>query len=126
MALTALKRTAEEGAKECPEAARVLHENTYVDDICISLYSREAKKWINDVDKVAEKGSFKVKEWVSNLNLGDEDTRPQQDNRPVFKCGSEQKVLGVVWEPDRDLLLYKVSAAEIRVEEVLTKRMVAE
>ncbi|KAJ8019123.1 hypothetical protein HOLleu_42503 [Holothuria leucospilota] len=94
MALTALKRTAEEGAKEYPEAARVLHENTYMDDICTSVRSREeAKKLINDVDKVLEKGSFKVKEWVSNLNLRDGDTRPQQDNLPVFKDGSEQKVL---------------------------------
>ncbi|KAJ8021031.1 hypothetical protein HOLleu_40785 [Holothuria leucospilota] len=90
MALTALKRTAEEGAKEYPEAARVLHENTFMDDICTSVHSREeAKKLIKDIDKVLQKGSFKVKEWVSNLNLGDGDTRPQQDNRLVFKSVSD-------------------------------------
>ncbi|XP_033646409.1 uncharacterized protein LOC117305639 [Asterias rubens] len=101
MALTALKRTAAEGARDYPEASRVLDCDTYMDDICTSTRSVEkATRLTSQIDAVLNAGGFKVKEWVSNANLAEE--KPEE--RPIAGHTSteEQKVLSVVWNPETD------------------------
>ena len=107
MLLTALKRTAAEGTSQYPEAANILTNDTYMDDICTSCHTiEEARKVTNNMDAVLEKGGFKVKGWFSNGLLKDDETT--QGERFVLGDAEEQKVLGVVWDPESDLLKYKV------------------
>ena len=72
MAQTALRKTAEE-AKNCyPDAAKIIADNTYIDDICDSVPSvEEAKRLTKETDKVLESGGFHVKGWLSNKSLED-------------------------------------------------------
>ena len=104
MAIAALHRTAEESEKKQPEAARVLKEDTYMDDICSSVSSEaECEQLTDDVDAVLEKGGFKVKQWISNVEKCKD---VEMEN--VMWSAEEQKVLGVVWDPGADVLKYKI------------------
>ena len=66
MAQIALRKTAEE-VKEAFPAAQVILDNTYMDDICDSVPTKEeAHHLTRDIDSVLETGGFRVKGWVSN------------------------------------------------------------
>ena len=63
MAQIALRRTAQDNKASYPEAAEVLMNNTYMDDICESVdIEKEAQKLTNDIDTVLKTGGFKVKD----------------------------------------------------------------
>ena len=122
MALTALRRTATEGSSQYPEAANILTKDTYMDDICTSVHTiEEARKVTSHMDALLDTGGFKVKGWFSNGLLKDDEIT--QGERLVLGDSEEQKVLGVVWDPEMDILKYKVKPVSTR-EEVMTKRMV--
>ena len=62
MAQTALRKTAPEGKSTHPKAGEIIMKNAYMDDICDSVDTvKEARQQTEDVDKVLEKGGFKVK-----------------------------------------------------------------
>lgn len=62
MALIALRKTADEGKRRYPDAARVLTKNTYIDDICDSVhFVKQARQLTSETDKVLHKGKFHVK-----------------------------------------------------------------
>ena len=86
MAQIALKMTAEE-AKSCyPDAAKVLDDNTYVDDICESVHTvDEAKRLTKETDKVLESGGFHVKGWLSNEKLEDAVMVNMSESEPTMK-----------------------------------------
>ena len=53
-----------------PEAAQVLKNNTYMDDICDSLHSvQQAKQLTTEQDEVLLNGGFQIKGWLSNQSL---------------------------------------------------------
>ena len=66
MAQIALRKTTQENESEYPEAAKVLKENVYMDDICHSENSAtDAHNLAKDLDKVLESGGFHVKKWIT-------------------------------------------------------------
>ncbi|XP_033105321.1 uncharacterized protein LOC117107695, partial [Anneissia japonica] len=90
MAQTALRLTARENEIEYPEAATILKRDTYMDDICPSVRTKEeASKIIHDVEKVLSSGGFSVKGWTSNKQVQGIDIK--QDK--VVMIDSEQRVL---------------------------------
>ena len=114
IAQTALRLSAEEGESTHPEAATTLKKNVYMDDICDSVKSeKEAKKLSMEIDELLDQGGFKVKGWLSNNPL-DGDTSEERGN--LLEKIAEEKVLGVVWEIERDVFSYKV-----KMDERLTK-----
>ncbi|XP_033106332.1 uncharacterized protein LOC117108428, partial [Anneissia japonica] len=120
MAITALLKTAKENEHDYPEAAKVLQSDTYMDDICTSVQSEHsAVKITEDIDQVLSTAGFKVKKWVSNAKLNRNQDFGEQG---VLTGNDEQKVLGVVWEPERDVLKYKVQQDDKPSK--LTKRIV--
>ncbi len=65
IAILALRKTAEMGKAEYPQAADVITRSTYVDDIIDSEGSLdEAKRLTNEMDKLIEPGGFKIKHWI--------------------------------------------------------------
>ena len=86
MAQTALKKTADENRDSYPEAASSLKKNSYMDDICDSVKTVDkAKKLTNDLNQVLETGGFKVKGWISNENLQDEDHNPECNEMKILQ-----------------------------------------
>ncbi|XP_068670912.1 uncharacterized protein [Montipora capricornis] len=79
MAQIALRKTAEEAKEAFPAAAQVIQNNTYMDDICDSVPTKEeARDLTQDIDSVLETGGFRVKGWVSNKV---ETLDPPKENR---------------------------------------------
>lgn len=100
MAQIALLKTAKEAF---PAAAQVTQNNTYMDDICESVLTKEeALDLTGDIDSVLETGSFRVKGWVSN-KVETLDARKGEQKAATFQQGgSVEKVLGVVWDSSTD------------------------
>ena len=125
MAQTALRKTADEGKSCCPDAARVLKENTYMDDICDSVHSVEqAIKLTGEIDKVLQKGGFHVKEWLSNQPLVEgknSRTDEKESEMKMLQGSAEEKILGTVWNHSEDVFLFKVNPPE---EIKMTKRAI--
>ena len=123
MAEIALRRSAEDGKELYPEAARVVLNDVYMDDICTSVQTEEAAlKLTQDIDEVLAEGGFKVKGWLSNKPI---DGSSQQDKMKLLEEMSEEKVLGVVWNRQGDEFTYRVKLDEKEVEtEKMTKRKI--
>ncbi|KAJ8039643.1 hypothetical protein HOLleu_13705 [Holothuria leucospilota] len=97
MALTALKMTAKESEDLYPKAADVLMRDTYVDDVCTSVKTvEEGLKLTDDIDKVLNKGGFRIKEWTLSAESKDSKTG-EKKSRSLGNKEREEKVLGVKW-----------------------------
>ena len=128
MAQIALRKTADEGKERYPEAARVLTENTYMDDICESVKAvTDATRLTAEIDDVLKNGGFNVKGWLSNKDLG---TKKIQDGevKQMDGAGGEEKVLGTVWDNRRDIFTFDVkeslSKLMVKDTEKITKRLI--
>ena len=106
MAQTALRKTADEAKEAFPRAAKVLKDNTCMDDIYDSVRTEEEQELTKSIDKVLETGGFKVRGWLSNkakkssIDLGDTETAT------VLQGDGEEKVLGVVYMEQQRRCIY--------------------
>ena len=92
IATVALRKTAEMGADRYPEAAQVIKENTYMDDIIESVPTKEkATKLAKDIEALLDGGNFKIKEWIFTHDRTD-----LLKTLPKDKSSTTEKVLGVV------------------------------
>ena len=122
MAQMALRKTAEEGAKKYPDAARALLQNTYMDDICVSVTdAKDGTELSRQLDEVLEAGGFKVKEWRSNRPLNESETDKSSSN--LLETVNDDKVLGMVWENGTDDFSYKVKLDKNLVDPQMTTKM---
>ena len=142
IATVALRKTAEMGKDQFPEASQVILINTYMDNIIDSVNNRtKAKQITDDIEKLLNKGGFKLKEWTYS-----EDRSSRHEPKiPMEPSTATEKVLGVIWDPTTDNFHYKVklslspkkkttrthkdaTPANVQptysVPEVLTKRMI--
>ena len=130
MAQIALRKTAEEGEELHPEAAKVLKEDVYMDDIC---HSENTVQETRDY-KILKNGGFSVKNWTSNKPLTPVNEDSSEEETKVFHAtssGEEDSVLGTAWNSRTDTIslkvpsdLLKLSATDHQIEEIkLTKRI---
>ena len=134
MAQIALRKTAQESQATNPDAAKVLTNNVYMDDICNSVDTFEKAQGLsNDIDSVLAKGGFSVKGWISNKDMSKGNEKEKiSDVTKVFEGGAEvDEVLGVVWDHGTDQLRFKVRPDLIKASDItdqttatLTKRMI--
>ena len=70
MAQIDLRKTAQESRATNPDAAEVLTNNVYMDDICDSVNTVEKAQGLsNDNDSVLAKRGFSVKGWIWNKDM---------------------------------------------------------
>ena len=112
MAQIALRKTDEKGETSHPHASQVLKNNTYMDDICDSVSSvLEAQKLTKDLDDVVEKGGFKVKEWLSNESLEqDQFSETKGQGLKLLQGKMVEQVLIVIRNIEKDTFTFKVKA----------------
>ena len=122
MAQIALRKTADKAKSSYPEAAQVLKNNTYIDDICDSVHSvQQAKRLTNKLDEVLLKGGFQVKGWLSNQSLENEIVGQEKPEMKLLRGATQEKILGTVWNHAKDMLLLNVNPPN---DITLTKRTV--
>ena len=79
--------------------------NTYNDDIIESVNNRKkAKQITDDIEKLLNKGGFKLKEWT----YSEDRSSRYKPNIPVEPSTATEKVLGVVWDPIKGNFHFKV------------------
>lgn len=127
MAQIALRKTAEEAKEAFPAAAQVIQNNTYMDDICDSVPTKEeARDLTRYIDSVLETGGFRVKGWVSNKVETLDPPKGEQKAETFLQGGSVEKVLGVVWDSCTDTFSFAVKSDLLDCQEPiqLSKRKV--
>ena len=101
IAMLALKYTAEMFKDEFPQAANIIIENSYVDDIIGgSEDTQSACKLMNEIDFIVSKGSFKIKHFFMS---GNHPKNPDVNLAKAVDC----KVLGVSWKLQSDYYVFK-------------------
>ena len=101
IATIAMRKTAEFGQNEFPEATKIIKENSYMDDIIDSINDKaNALKVTKQIEDILDKGGFKIKEWIySRYSITtDEEIMPTPT----------EKVLGITWSPSHDEFHFKV------------------
>ena len=70
IAQVALRKTATASAETRPTAAKIIQDNSYMDDILNSVNcTHEMQRQTNDIDSILASRGFKIKEWIcSNTN----------------------------------------------------------
>ena len=105
IATVALRKTAEMGKDQFPEASQVILINTYMDNIIDSVNNRtKAKQITDDIEKLLNKRGFKLKEW----NYSEDRSSRHEPKIPMEPSTATEKVLGVIWDPTTDNFHYKV------------------
>ena len=104
IATVALRKTAEMGKDLYPYAATNVQENTYMDDIIESVNDpSHAKQLASDIENLLIKGGFKLKAWTfSGDPTKGTPVMPQEPHT------TDEKVLGVKWNPILDYLCFSV------------------
>ena len=127
----AVYKTAELFQNDCPRAADLLKRSTYVDDLIdSSLNKAEAENLACEVEKMLEKGGFKVKCWqlsdeptprTGKLQLVEAEANSEkeadfaketalEDKHAMLKGTDENvRVLGIGWKPESDTIVYEVT-----------------
>ena len=90
---------------EYPEAADIIQNNTYMDDIIESKDNITiAHELSQDIEKAIIKGGFQVKEWIFSGDIS-----KQEETIMVQKPHtSTEKILGIKWSPCEDQLYFEV------------------
>ncbi|KRX99145.1 hypothetical protein T4E_10779 [Trichinella pseudospiralis] len=101
LAMAVIRHHAELKKEVHPEAAQIVENNIYVDDVLLSVENQEAaRRMIKDLNNLMESGGFKLAKWASNDSsvLSDiaVDKRATTDNREILRT------LGLHWNRERD------------------------
>ena len=117
----AIYKTADRFEKNSPEAAKLLKKSSYVNDVIDSRPSvSDAVQVAKEVEDMLAKGGFTVRRWQlsgergSRTSLGQQETcvdRADETKSLSLLKGTESsvRVLGLAWDPEKDLILYEVT-----------------
>ena len=121
IAMCALQKTARLGEKDNPDAAKMISENSYMDDLVDSVANPEdAERLSNEVDEVLKRAGFRIKEWVIS---GDQHEATEGDDGVI-----EENVLGIKWNISNDEISCKTNIYSSKLLDTsnpsLTKRKI--
>ena len=114
----AIYKTADRFEKESPEAAKLLKKSSYVDDLIDSKPSQsDAIQVAQEAEDMLAKGGFSVKCWQLSgersprVSLKHEDAHIASAEETkalnlLKGTGSNLRVLGLAWDPEKDFILY--------------------
>ena len=129
IAQIALRKTAESARHKFPEAADIVTNNSYMDDITASVFDEtEASERMRDIDAILNPCGFIVKEWISNsADAESEPTsgEPLQVTVAGDKSEAAEGVLGLLWNVEKDSLQIKFKpSSDAAKSTVLSKRLI--
>ncbi|XP_045459918.1 uncharacterized protein LOC123670468 [Melitaea cinxia] len=125
LAVKSLQRLADDAEFKYPEAAKIIKNDFYIDDLLTGCETEdEAIEIYNNMNKLLNSGGFDLQKWSSNnqnvLKYIGENKR--DDHELPLKINSLVKVLGVIWNRDTDNFEYTLNLAETK--QPITKRQI--
>lgn len=125
LATRVLQQLASDENENFPEAAEVLINDFYVDDLFSGARTvQEAIQLRTQLDALLRKGGFELRKWASNVPAVLEDVSPENCAlQPSVDLNRDQclKALGLHWEPSTDYLRYQINLSD-PADQPLTKR----
>ncbi|XP_053692239.1 uncharacterized protein LOC128740701 [Sabethes cyaneus] len=115
LATKCLKRLAELDGGTFPDAAKVLAEDFYVDDMMSGVDSiEEGVQLCAEIQRLLSGGGFTLRKWSSNcpavLERIPEDCKDERTCFELDDSSATVKTLGLIWEPRSDCFKFKVPA----------------
>lgn len=126
LAVRTLMQLADDEGHKYPEAARILREDFYVDDVmsgCDNL--EDAVRISQDLKRLLQLGGFELKKWSSNSRDLMETIDPsERSSNAHLKLNIDGivKALGIQWNLDKDQFEYKLNLPVVST--VITKRSI--
>lgn len=116
MAMVALRKTAEMSKTKFPRSSETILTNSYMDDIPESTDTiQDAMRITKEIDEILEVGGFKIKGWIISGKEQNTLSKNLADQQVVqlLTCSDGdipnlERVLGMGWVPNEDVLRYKV------------------
>ncbi|XP_057297885.1 uncharacterized protein LOC130628870 [Hydractinia symbiolongicarpus] len=110
----------------CPEITDVLKDDLYVDDLTTGTDTvTEGKKLYEISKQIMKEGGFNLRKWATNNNELQTfiDKIENVNSEPNSDKTVNPKVLGIEWDIDRDILVYRFDELLKRAKELFpTKR----
>lgn len=129
LAMMTLRRLASDEREQFPEAAKVLEESFYMDDLVHGTHTIEhGKKLIADLKRLLKNGGFNLRKWSANNQEILEDISEQQNNDKIvfnFKTENTQKTLGLCWNSREDKFTFQCTISEVNKKQT-KRRLLAE
>ena len=89
--------------KDFPEAAKIVKNNSYMDDILDSVNTKEkAYQMIKEIETVVNAGGFEMKSWILSGEI------TSRTDVHIEVPAEKQKALGTVWNPGKDCFHFEV------------------
>ena len=108
IAQVCLRKAAEASSLEHPEAAKIITDNSYMDDILVSSQTLAESESITDtIASILKKKGFHIKEWVRNDNTGNA-AHVNVNMRMPDRALEAENALGMKWVVENDRLRFKV------------------
>ncbi|XP_026317738.1 uncharacterized protein LOC113228599 [Hyposmocoma kahamanoa] len=119
LAIRVPQQLAEDHKSEYPEAAKILSRYTYMDDVVSESDSIDSADLQNQLFDLLKKGEFELRKWCSNspefLQRLPDSVRSIESSTVSLDKDSSVKVLGVAWQPVKDVFSYNVTPLHNRV-----------
>ena len=124
MAMVALQKTAQRKEREYPYAAKVIKENSYMDDIIDSVDSeREARETMVAIEEVLAEGGFRIKEWMMTQSSDCKEADAECFSQPIEGLMADREpILGMHWSPNFDKLSFRIKDSLNNNTAITTKR----
>lgn len=127
IAIRAVNQLAEDEKANYPEAAVVMTNDAYVDDVISGGDDvPTVKKLQRDLSEMMKSGGFDLKKWASNVSEVLEEV-PEGDREvklPVeLNANDTIKALGITWNPANDSFHFKSSLDPTDTNQIYTKRI---
>lgn len=124
LAVRTLRQLSIDNELAYPEAARIVREDFYVDDLLSGAYSQSDAIFIRrQLSELLSKSGFNLRKWVSNDSdvLNEIPLKDRELQNPLLIDLNETvTALGIVWNPATDVFSFKVNISV--VESRATKR----
>ena len=110
MATVALYKTAEREKENYPEAAKIVLESAYRDDIIDSADDFETViQLTEDINAMLKTGNFHMKEWIYSFKENKEKKEAETVDVTLIEDEHSEKVLGMNWVIESDMFKFEVS-----------------
>ncbi|KAL0803354.1 hypothetical protein ABMA28_017417 [Loxostege sticticalis] len=117
LAMMTLRKLAADEQAKYPNAAKIVEQSFYMDDLVHGAYSIEqAKKQIEELNNLLKSGGFNLRKWSANNETVLENiTKKENSDETVFnfKTENESKTLGLCWNSTNDTFTFKCNIKKL-------------
>ena len=125
LAMMTLQQLAYDERHRFPEAAKVVQECFYMDDLLHGSHSIEAAKSLQqNLIELMQTGGFNLRKWMSNSNVLVHDNKVEYQENELydFKQAESTKTLGLHWDPQQDTFFFQCKIESSNEDTITTKR----